>query len=138
MIVATDTFQILRAFRNVKIWSKRIQGVCDSLTYHGRDSLFNLVGKPVLWSDTTQFSGDTIDLFMAQKSIDQIEMFPNGFIINQSAESIENQIKGRTIIADFLEKNYIKFLSKEILNLSILFKMIAKHLLEPTTFNVAV
>ena len=112
MIVATDTFQILRAFRNVKIWSKRIQGVCDSLTYHGRDSLFNLVGKPVLWSDTTQFSGDTIDLFMAQKSIDQIEMFPNGFIINQSAESIENQIKGRTIIADFLEKKLHKVFIK--------------------------
>ena len=107
-----DTFQVLRAFSTVKIWSNRIQGLCDSLVYHGKDSMFSLMGTPVLWSDTTQFSGDTIDMFLAFKSIRQIQLYDNGFILNQSAKSLENQIKGRNITADFVEKKLNEVLIK--------------------------
>ena len=70
------------------------------------------MGTPVLWSDTTQFSGDTIDMFLAFKSIRQIQLYDNGFILNQSAKSLENQIKGRNITADFVEKKLNEVLIK--------------------------
>lgn len=103
-IDGSDSFQVMRAFSNVKIWSVRLQGLCDSLIYHGRDSVFHLTGNPVLWSDTTQFSGDTIDIFLVAKSVDHIDMYNHGFIINQTSDALQNQIKGRKIIAEFISK----------------------------------
>ncbi|MEP7195169.1 MAG: OstA-like protein [Saprospiraceae bacterium] len=99
-----DSFQVLIANHHVRIWSKRLQGLCDSLFYSGKDSLFSLFKEPVLWSDTTQFIGDTILLTMRDKSIDQIQLLQNAFILTESNTQLYNQIKGRNIFAYFLDK----------------------------------
>ncbi|MEO6191211.1 MAG: OstA-like protein, partial [Saprospiraceae bacterium] len=99
-----DTFQVLIANRDVRIWSKRIQGLCDSLYYNGRDSVFSMYRNPVMWSDTTQFSGDTIFLFMKNKSMDNIHLVKKAFILSESETQLYNQIKGRDIFAYFKEK----------------------------------
>jgi lipopolysaccharide transport protein LptA len=103
-IEGTDTFRVLRAFRDVKIWGKKLQGICDSLYYSGKDSVFYLHYDPVLWSDTSQFTGDTILMAMQEKSLKEIILLSKAFIINESAVQLTNQLKGRDIVAHFSEK----------------------------------
>jgi lipopolysaccharide export system protein LptA len=102
-IVESDTFQILQAWKHVKIWSKKVQGLCDSLYFSGRDSMFYLFTNPVMWSDTSQFSGDTIWIKTGNKSIQDIFLRQKAFIINRDNNQLENQLKGREIQAHFLQ-----------------------------------
>jgi lipopolysaccharide export system protein LptA len=99
----SDTFQVLYAWGHVKIWSKKLQGVCDSLYFSGKDSTFYLFFNPVMWSDTTQFVGDTILIRMAHKSLNDIFLRQKAFIINQDAFNLNNQLKGREIQINFME-----------------------------------
>lgn len=70
-----DTFNIMRAFYHVKIWSNKMQGLCDSLYFDGRDSVFRMMYNPVLWADTTQFIGDTILLYLKIKRLTKFILF---------------------------------------------------------------
>lgn len=104
MIELQDTFQTMTADGNVRIWSKKIRGLCDSLFFHGRDSMFRLFYNPVLWSDTTQFTGDTIFLYMKNKAIDKINLYSKAFILTESLTGLIDQVKGRDIFSYFLNK----------------------------------
>ncbi|HEX5624456.1 MAG TPA: OstA-like protein, partial [Saprospiraceae bacterium] len=106
---ANDTFQVLYAWGDVRIWSPKLQGLCDSLYYSGKDSIFYLFDDPVLWSDTSQFTGDTIWLAMARKSLKDIYLRQDAFIINHEQVEMENQLKGREIQAHFDQKK-IRFM----------------------------
>ncbi|NOT36466.1 MAG: hypothetical protein HOP11_03725 [Saprospiraceae bacterium] len=103
-IQENDTFQTMTADGDVRIWSRKIRGLCDSLFFHGKDSLFSLFYNPVLWSDTTQFTGDTILLYMKNKSIDRINLYNKSFILTESYTGLIDQIKGRHIFSYFKNK----------------------------------
>lgn len=98
-----DTSRILLAYRDVRIFKSNLQAISDSVTYHTGDSLFAFYGNPVLWSDTSQFSADTIYLRLRDEKIDRIFLHGNAFIINISDGQFFNQIKGKFIEAVFRE-----------------------------------
>ena len=102
-----DSIQTLRAFHDVRIYKSDLQGVSDSLFYSDKDSTFKLYRAPILWSDTSQFSADTVHLALAKKKLDKIYLFNKGFIINDLGQSLYNQIKGRNITA-FFEDSKVK------------------------------
>jgi len=91
----------LLANKNVKIYKTDLQAICDSLIYSEADSIFNFYKQPIIWSDTSQFSADTINIQMANEKIDQIDMIKNAFMINSPDEENFNQIKGKDITAFF-------------------------------------
>lgn len=97
----TDTSRILLAYRDVRIYKSDLQAISDSVTYHMGDSLFAFYGNPVLWSDTSQFSADTIYMRLRNEQIDRIFLHGNAFIINISDGQFFNQIKGKYIEAIF-------------------------------------
>lgn len=99
----TDSSRLLLAFRDVRILKNDLQAVCDSLAYHTQDSIFRLYRMPVIWSDTSQFSADTILLTLRNNKIHTILLQSNGFIINSPDGQFFNQIKGRQITAYFRE-----------------------------------
>ncbi|MBR9922274.1 MAG: hypothetical protein GYB31_15660 [Bacteroidetes bacterium] len=96
-----DTTRLLLAYNNVRLYKSNIQAVCDSLTYNTTDSLFQFFQEPVVWSDTSQFSADTIRMQMANDEIDRIFLNQDAFILNSPDEIYYNQIKGRDMIAYF-------------------------------------
>ncbi|MFZ4542682.1 MAG: OstA-like protein [Saprospiraceae bacterium] len=98
-----DSLQSMKAYHDVRIYKKDLRGVCDSLFYSDKDSTFKLYYAPILWSDTSQFSADTIHLVMANKKMDRIYLFNKSFIINGLGQELFNQIKGRDIVAYFIE-----------------------------------
>lgn len=98
-----DSLQSMKAYHDVRIYKKDLSGTCDSLYYSDRDSTFRLFRAPVLWSDTSQFSADTIHLVLAKKKLDKISLFNKSFIINGLGKDLFNQIKGRDITAFFTD-----------------------------------
>ncbi|MBK9106991.1 MAG: hypothetical protein IPM92_01075 [Saprospiraceae bacterium] len=69
--------------------------------FSGKDSSFYLFENPVMWSDSSQMTGDTIRMVLKDKSLKDFFLSPNGFIINREHEIIDQQIKGRFIQGHF-------------------------------------
>lgn len=93
----------LFAFHKVKLFKSDLQGKCDSLVYAFRDSTIRMYRDPILWGDDSQMTGDTIYLFMKNNAMDRVELFPNGFIVNESFPNLYDQIKGRHIWGYFVD-----------------------------------
>ncbi|TNE49827.1 MAG: hypothetical protein EP344_17780 [Bacteroidetes bacterium] len=99
--------RLLLAYRDVRIFKSDLQGSCDSLAFSGQDSIFRffkLTNLPVIWSDTSQFSADTIRMSMRDKKVDRIWLRQNALVINSEDEQMFNQIKGRNNTV-FFEEN---------------------------------
>jgi hypothetical protein len=96
-----DSVRMIRAFHDVRMFKSDMQGLADSLVFEGQDSLFSFYGHPVLWSDTTQFSADSIEMHLKNKQIKDIILNRKAIIISEILQIYYDQIKGKTIVADF-------------------------------------
>ena len=96
------------AWHHVKIYKSDMQGSCDSLIYADLDSTIRLYGAPIMWSDSTQFTADTMHLLIKNKQLSKIEMYSNGFIVNEDDSLLYNQIKGRDIYGYFIDQELSK------------------------------
>jgi lipopolysaccharide export system protein LptA len=93
------------AWRHVRIFSDSLQAVCDSFFYAGIDSAFRLYHDPVVWSNDSQITADTMYLFTKNKKAYFMRAYFNGFIINRLNPQCYNQVKGNTVNAWFKEGN---------------------------------
>ncbi len=98
-----STNRYFEAFHNVKIFSDSLQAVSDSLFYSFKDSTFQLYQEPVVWSNSSQVTGDTIFLYTKNKKADRIKVFENGFLINSKEEEVFNQVKATRIDGFFTQ-----------------------------------
>lgn len=89
--------RFFRAYRNVRIFSDSLQAVCDSMFYSGRDSIFQLFQQPILWSNNSQITGDTIYLYTKNKKAERLFVFENGLLINKARDNMYNQIRGNRL-----------------------------------------
>ncbi|MCB9350572.1 MAG: hypothetical protein H6573_24130 [Lewinellaceae bacterium] len=108
--VASDSARQLLAYYDVRIYKSDMQAVADSLAYKSSDStfyFFPLRQNPIVWSDTSQFTADTVLMVLADGKIDKIFMRNDGFIINSPDELFFNQIKGKNVTA-FFEENELR------------------------------
>ncbi|HHH49735.1 MAG TPA: hypothetical protein ENK52_02015 [Saprospiraceae bacterium] len=103
-----DSSRLLLAFADVRILKTDFQAVCDSLSYNTKDSIFQFFDEPIVWSDTSQFTADTMHIIMSDGQIDTIYLYEKGFIINSPDEKFFNQIKGKNIIAFFADNELRK------------------------------
>ena len=97
----SNEIQRLKAFYNVRFFRNDIQGKCDSLHYVVVDSIVYMRDEPVIWTDRSQMSGDSINIAIKGRAIDSVLMYPNAFIIQQDSIKGYNQVKGRQITAYF-------------------------------------
>ena len=103
-----NTSKFLVADNRAGIFKKDMQAVCDSFTYKMADSTFVLIGMPIMWSDTTQFTGDTILLIQRNDKLDKMVIQNNVMIIN-SIKPFYNQIRGKRLDGYFLEEEIDRF-----------------------------
>jgi len=89
---------IIKAYYGVRFYRTDIQGICDSLIYFTKDSVVQLWGQPVLWSETNQLTADKMELVQHANAPDEMRMFKNAFIISQQDSIRFDQIKGRDMI----------------------------------------
>jgi lipopolysaccharide export system protein LptA len=96
-----DSSRIILAYHHVLSFKSDMQIACDSMVYRDADSLFMFYHDPVIWSDSSQFTADTIRMQMANKRVDTIFLMRRALIITTADLIYFSQIKGREITAIF-------------------------------------
>lgn len=96
-----DSLRLMSLQGMVKVYKKGLSALCDSLTFSTLDSIFSLFQSPWLWSDSTQFSGDTILIRAKNSKINQMEILNNALVILTEDESFFDQIGGKHLLAQF-------------------------------------
>ncbi|MBQ0155765.1 MAG: hypothetical protein KBT22_04210 [Bacteroidales bacterium] len=99
----------LYAFHHVKLFSNDMQAKGDSMSYIELDSLIRLDGNPVLWSDESQITGDTIKIFTKNNKPNWMHIRGNAFVIQQQAIDCFDQLNGREA-KGYFEKSYLDHL----------------------------
>ena len=103
-IAEKDTAKIgfVIALRNVKIYRKNMQVVCDSLLYSDLDSLARLFKEPAIWNEVTQqYNADSISVVIRNNAMEKASLMSNSFIHIQEDTAHYNQIKGAEMMAYF-------------------------------------
>jgi lipopolysaccharide export system protein LptA len=106
-----DTGQNIKnifCYYKVKFFRKDLQGMSDSLVYHGKDSTLILYHEPVFWSAKNQLTADSIHMVILRGQIDSMVFFNSAFIISKDDTDKFNQVKGRDMIAYFRNNDIFK------------------------------
>lgn len=98
-----STNRYFEAFRHVRVFSDSVQSISDSLFYSFRDSTFQLFQNPVVWSNGSQITGDTIHLYTKNKKAEKINVFENSFLVNALDSGVYNQIKSSRMDGYFID-----------------------------------
>ena len=106
--LAADSVRVLLAYNDVRVFKSNLQAIADSLSYASADSIFRFFYNPIVWSDTSQFYADTIDMEMTQEKLNKINLLNDAFIINSPDEVFFNQVKGKNIYASFQDNELRK------------------------------
>ena len=98
-------YRDMLAYHNVRFYRSDMQGVCDSMQFNTRDSVLHMYRDPILWNNKNQLTGDTIDIFMNDSTIDYVHVKRYSFSIEQTDSIRFNQLKGRTMRVFFENKD---------------------------------
>lgn len=100
---STRKSKLILAYNNVVIFKNDMQGICDSLSMNQKDSTLFMYKDPMLWSDKTQMSGDTLVIYQKNKKIDHVDLLKRATIVNEVEDSLNyyNQVGGNNMIAQF-------------------------------------
>jgi hypothetical protein len=98
--------RIIRAFSNVKFFKSDLQGKCDSLQSNQNTGVTKMYRKPVLWSDGSQITGNTIE-FLSNSETEQLDsliVLKNAFMVQKDSLGY-NQTKGKNLFGKFNDNN---------------------------------
>jgi lipopolysaccharide export system protein LptA len=103
--------RIIRAYHHVKFFKSDLSGKCDSIHSDQGSGLTQMFRSPVLWSNKSQITGDTIQMLNNTKTnkLDSLKVLRNAFIIDKDSIGF-NQIKGRDLYGKF-EENDLRFVN---------------------------
>lgn len=108
--------RIVRSYRNVKIFKTDLQGKCDSLHTDQESGITKMYFSPVLWSDNSQITGDSIKLLSNKETekLDSLKILGNSLIVQKDSIDPENfnQIKGKNMYGKFIENKLKTLLVK--------------------------
>ncbi len=94
---AQDTNKVVLGYNNVRIFRSDLQGVCDSMVFFSLDTVLRLMNYPILWSENNQMSGDTINLYIINETLDKIHIINNAFLAQEEDTAHYNQMSGKEI-----------------------------------------
>lgn len=88
-----------KGYYHVRFYRNDVQGLCDSLTYSNRDSIMNMSGEPVLWTENNQLSGEFIQAFTKNHKVNKIHIQRTAMAAQLQDSVYYNQLSGKEIIA---------------------------------------
>ncbi len=102
--------RIVRGYYNVKLYKSDLSGKCDSIHVNQKTGLTQMIRRPILWSDKSQITGDSIHLISNNETekLDSLKVFDNSFIIQKDSISGYNQIKGQKLFGFFDDENQLE------------------------------
>lgn len=115
MVTGKPDQRIIRAFYNAKFLKEDMNGKADSIYMGEAEGITRMLGRPVIFSDLTQMTGDTIELFNDTKTnkLDSLSVFNDAFLVQKDTLDGYNQVKGKVMYGlfednKFSEANFIK------------------------------
>lgn len=108
----TARIRIIIAHHHFKLFKSDLQSKADSMFYSNADSTIRCFVNPIMWTQGSQLSGDTIYLQMKHKKLDNMTMFPHAFIVNiEKDDSLHfNQLGGKRMRGWFKEDKLSRML----------------------------
>ena len=103
-VAPLDTTRIgfLDAWKNVRIYKKDMQVVCDSLVYSDLDSLARLFIQPIVWQEEVrQYAADSISVVVSNGAMEKASLMSEAFITIQEDSNHYDQIRGAEMTAYF-------------------------------------
>jgi lipopolysaccharide export system protein LptA len=101
----TARTRIVMAYHHSKIFKSDLQARSDSMFFSYGDSIVRCYVKPMIWTQGSQLSGDTVYLQLKNKKLDNMLLQHNSFIVNtEEGDSTHfNQVKGKVITGVFAD-----------------------------------
>ncbi len=94
----------IKAHKNVRVFKSNFQAKSDSLFYSAADSTLRWYENPIIWSENSQQTGDTIYVQFKNKKINNLQVLRNGFMVNTEGDSTKfNQVKGKLMTGFFVD-----------------------------------
>jgi lipopolysaccharide export system protein LptA len=95
--------RIIRGFYGVRLFKSNMSGKSDSIHVRERTGLTQMLGRPVMWSENNQLTGDTIHLLnnVETEELDSLKVYDNAFMIQRDSIGGFNQLKGLQMYGKF-------------------------------------
>ena len=99
----TAKTRVVMAYHNARIFKSDLQARADSMFFSYGDSTVRNYGKPMIWTQGSQLSGDTVYFQLKNKKLDNMLLQHNSFIVNtDNGDSTHfNQVKGKIVTGIF-------------------------------------
>ena len=103
--INTDSVQReIYCYHHVRAFRNDVQGVCDSLVFHSKDSCMTMYKDPVVWAQGSQLLGEEIKCYFNDSTIRYAEVLQQALSVELMDDSIHyNQISSRDMRAYFVE-----------------------------------
>lgn len=108
-----DSVRKLYAYKHVLIYKSDLSARCDSLGYDMRDSVIHFYQKPIIWTNDSQSTADSISLFMVNQKLKEMRLRGHSFVISADSASHFNQIKGRKVWVFFKDDSKLRRVNVE-------------------------
>jgi len=95
--------RLLKAFYSCTIFSREMQGRCDSLSYSFLDSVIRMYDDPIIWSRENQMTADSIALYTVNGKADHMELFNKAFVVSTVDTARFDQISGKNLSGYFTD-----------------------------------
>ena len=107
----TTRTRIVLAYHRVKIFKSDLQSKSDSAFYSYSDSTIRCFQNPIIWTQGSQLSADTIFLQLKDRKLDNMQLKKDGFIVSTEMDSLKfNQVKGKTMTGLFRDSKLYRML----------------------------
>lgn len=105
LIVDTAKTRIVMAYHKAKVFKSDLQARADSLFFSYGDSTLRFYVNPMIWTQGSQLSADTVYLQLKNKKLDNMLLQHNAFIVNtdEGDSTHFNQVKGKVITGLFTD-----------------------------------
>lgn len=85
------------AYASVKLFKSNMQGIADSMSYNFSDSTIYMYQDPVIWSNDSQISADSINIEIINNKVHMMNLAVKSFVASQDSTKNFNQVSGKTM-----------------------------------------
>ncbi len=111
MVTGKPEHRIMNGFYDVRIYKKTMSGKSDSINVDQITGYTKMVGKPIIWSQKNQMTGDTIKIISNTETekIDSLVVYQNAFLVQEDTlKAGYNQVKGQSLYGLFKDNEIYK------------------------------
>lgn len=107
-----EEYYLAKAYNRARFFRTDLQGIADSITYSGLDSMLFMNRVPVVWSEERQINGEIIEVHLNDSTADWVKLPQNAMIMEHIDEDFYNQLSSKEMFA-ILEEGVLKRLEAE-------------------------